>query len=206
MYQAIGALLIVGTVATLFVMSFRKMISGRQIAALGIIGLSGGMLIPNLTVVSKFQMSSQGAIVETERTVVAKANEVETLAAEVRQIESRVKASENKVSDLVSEAEQTKRQAVESSHKSLAALQEAKNVERNLTIMQTNLRQTWRSMFPPYLFLIGEVRSIWGIRKDIHDEINTHLNLLAEFAYPDADERVREINKIKDMMPGSLKK
>src|ERR1051326_2533848 len=100
MYQVIGMLVVVGTVIALFVMAFRKPTSAALVLALGIIGIGAGLVIPNLTVINKLQMSpSHGISAEMVQrgvqTVQAKAEAVKALTEDVRGMEKRMESLTN---------------------------------------------------------------------------------------------------------------
>jgi peptidoglycan hydrolase CwlO-like protein len=181
MYQLISSLLIIGTVITLFVMSFKKLVSGRQVAALGFVGLTGGLLIPNLTVVSKFQMSTSGAIIEAQRDVTVKAEEVQQLA--------------QKTQELASAVENTQKQVMSTSG-------EVKAAEQNVRAIENELRETCKALLVTSTFTVEHARTIYGIPKHTYDDIEKHFDILASFAYPDETQRRLAMEHLKRTMPG----
>jgi len=217
MYNVVGALVIVATIIALFVMQWKGRVTVGSIAALGVIGIAGGLAIPNLTVVRRFEMTAQGInadiVRQTAETVTVKAEEVHKVAEEVRNIEQRVeslakgvetttnqvKASEKKIGTLLQETDRTRDTVADMGGKTVAALAKAKAVEKHVTEMQGNMQQTWRSLLESSALAMG-TRNIFPPPPNIGSDIDKHLNILATFAYPDANERNREITRIMGMI------
>lgn len=200
---------IAATIAILLIMLCKGNASPGRILAMGVVGIAAGCAIPNLTKLASFQMTAQGINAE----MTAKVKEARSIEQEVRRVEQRVeslakgvettnnqvKASQEQIATLVQEADQTKRQATDAGRRAVDALAEGRAVEGHVTAMQANMQQTWRSLLESYALAIG-TRNIFPTPSNISNEIDKHLNVLASFAYPDVDERNREVARIMQMI------
>jgi hypothetical protein len=107
---------------------------------------------------------------------------VQTLAESVQHTNSDVADAKQQAADLVAEARQT---------------------EKSVKAIESGLRESCKAMLYPNMFLVAEVKTIWGIPRPLYDDIQKNMDTLASFAYPDKKERDQEIAKIKARMPGS---
>lgn len=146
---------------------------------------------------------------ETNKQVQSSRKQIEVLLREARETRAQVaeagvqaagaldktRAVERKTAVLLKQASETKAQVASAGRRAIDALKEVEAVEKSVSGMQDNMQQTWRSLLESYALSMG-TRNLFPPPPHINAEINRHLNILATFAYPDAEEKNREVARI----------
>ena len=217
MREYIGIALAVNGVAVAIFLLREKTVDWKGFLAVACVGLVLGVVAANLPDITQLVIKGDkvgGLTVNIERQVKqveTRAQEVEQLAVEVRGLKEqaqllvqnanttndKIAKSEQSVSDLTKAAEKSKSEIASLAKQAEQAVQSINGVERNVTQMRDNVRQTWRSLFESYIYVVS-TRNIFPIPQPVAQEIDRHLTILATFAYPDQRERDREVTRIQD--------
>lgn len=201
MYIAVGAIVVVVTIVALLVMTWFKRITTGGIVAVGVLGIFGGLAIPNLAVITELQMSGTGMTAKMQHidSSVSEAarieHEVETLAQDVKRTQSEVKASAEGIATLVRDVDRTKILVSNTSNRAISALNQVKGVERRVAHTHDSVQRMGRSFFESSVLQIG-TRNIFPIPQKVGSEIDRHLDTLAIHAWPDKKQRATEFDRI----------
>jgi len=149
----VGVGVVVFTIIALFVMQWKQRVTWNNALVLGAIGIGAGLAIPNLTMVSKFQMTSTGGLMaeirQTAQDVTVKAEavsaiqrKVERLAGDVSATNSQVKTSEQQIAKILQQANETRSQVGDAGKRTAAALVKVRAVEEQTAKLLASADQT----------------------------------------------------------------
>src|SRR5205823_12247240 len=116
MYACIGMLVIVTIIAMLAFLTRHNRVPARNTFALGVIALFGGLAIPNLTFITKIQMTASGLNAEIGR--------AQTEAGKLAQLTAESQRIQQQVASVVQEAKDTRQKTSDASTQALTALSE----------------------------------------------------------------------------------
>jgi len=219
MREFLGALIAVNGIAVAVFLLRDKTVDWKGFLAVSSIVLILAVVVANLPDITQLVIKGEkvgGVTVNIQRQVQqveTRAQEVEELAKEVRGLRQqaqllvenanaandKIAASEKNVSELSKGAEKTKVEAAGLAKQAEAAVQAARSVEQNVAQMRDNVRQTWRSLLESFYYSVS-TRNLFPIPQPVAQEIDRHLNILATFAYPDQNERNREVARIQELV------
>jgi len=124
---------------------------------------------------------------------------IRILAGNISEMTKENQKNSEQVKSLVAEAQNTRDEVQRLQANTLSSLQQSQQIEKNVAIMQSNVQQTWRSLFESYALAVG-TRNMFPPPKEIVDDINKNLNILSRFAYPNPQERRVEVGRILNMI------
>ena len=196
---------------------YRKITDWKGFLAIWFVAVTTGAIFANFSHISGIGLApggGSGFLLQIEKKaerVEERAGEVEKLAVEMRNIKGqidrilesanatndKITTSEKNTSGLLKEASQAKEQISTLSTKVQSSAEAATRAQSDVAAMQQNIRQSIRSIFESFAYAIG-TRNLFPPPDFVNKEIDRHLNLLAAFAYPEQNERNREIQKVMD--------
>jgi len=131
--------------------------------------------------------------------------EVKLLVQKVNMTNENIRGSVDRVDTLVLEAAAVKTQVDFANKQAQTAASAVKDAEINVTQLHDSVRATWRSMLESYYYAVM-TRNIFPMPASIAAEIDKSLNALATFAYPDLQERNREIQRMNEAIRNSQRR